>query len=129
MSSVKKNFAKAIGYIKRDIEIAMEEKNEIEEFIGYYTSAPQSLSKRQRVNKEYARLVALNNDLRNLHREILFYKEYFRYTQAEIDAIPVATEESIRRDELMIQKERTDTSWTVEDTRRVYKKAGVICPI
>lgn len=129
MSSVKKNFAKAIGYIKRDIEIAMEEKNEIEEFIGYYTSAPQSLSKRQRVNKEYARLVALNNELRTLRGEILFYKEYFRYTQAEIDAIPVATEESIRRDELMIQKERTDTSWTVEDTRRVYKKAGVICPI
>ena len=129
MSSVKKNFAKAIGYIKRDMYLLQDEKNEIEEFLGYY--ADDSIStriKRLRVAKESTRLAKINRGLKKLQEELSFYKEYFRYSQNEIDAIPMATEESIQKDYEMIQQELKDNTWTEEDTKRVLAKAGITQP-
>lgn len=127
MSSVKKNFSKAIGYIKRDIQLVKEEQEEIKEFLSYYTScSPEQYSKRrERIEHEEHRLLRLKGLEKKLLGELSFYKEYFRYSAAEIDAIPTATEESIRRDAIMMEQERRDCSWTEEDTKRVFRKAGI----
>ena len=129
MSSVKKNFAKAIGYIKRDMYLLQDEKNEIEEFLGYYADdGIDTRIKRLRVAKESTRLTKIDKGLKKLQEELSFYKEYFRYSQNEIDAIPMATEESIQKDYEMIQQELKDNTWTEEDTKRVLAKAGITQP-
>lgn len=129
MSSVKKNFAKAIGYIKRDMYLLQDEKNEIEEFLGYYADdSIDTRIKRRRVAKESTRLAKIDRGLKKLQEELSFYKEYFRYSQNEIDAIPMATEESIQKDYEMIQQELKDNTWTEEDTKRVLAKAGITQP-
>ena len=127
MSSVKKNFSKAIGYIKYEMSLVQNEQEEIKEFLSYYTvCTPQELSRRrQRIGHEEYRLSKLKGIEKKLKEELLFYKEYFRYTQQEIDAIPKATKESIERDAIMMEQERRDCSWTEEDTKRVFRKAGI----
>lgn len=127
MSSVKKNFSKAIGYIKRDLQLVRNESSEIKEFLSYYTNCtPQEYRRRQqRIDHEEYRLLRLKGIEKRLLEEMLFYKDYFSYTQAEIDAIPTATEESIKRDAILIEQERRDCTWTEEDTKRVFRKAGI----
>lgn len=127
MSSVKKNFSKAIGYIKRDLQLVRNESSEIKEFLSYYTNCtPQEYRRRQqRISHEEYRLLRLKGVEKRLLEEMLFYKDYFKYTQAEIDAIPTATEESIKRDAILIEQEKRDCTWTEEDTKRVFRKAGI----
>ena len=126
MSSVKECFSKGIGYIKREINICQEECNEITEFLGYYEGVQKTPVIRARINKELKRLKVIKEQLLHLQKELAYYKTYFRYTDAEIKAIPAATEESIKRDEQIELLEMKHNTWTIDDTRRVFAKAGII---
>lgn len=128
MSSVKKNFAKGIGYIKRELNLVRDEAKEVEEFLSYYTDCGvyQLTKRRHRICKERHRLVNLREQEMHLLDELEFYKEYFNYTDDEIQKIPAATEASLRRDAKLIERERLDTSWTKADTLRVLTKAGIL---
>jgi hypothetical protein len=126
MSSVKDSFSKGIGYIKRDLEILKEMKEEIQEFLGYYNTLPDLPQYRVRIAKEQERLNKINDGIFEVKQELTFYKDYFRYTQTEIDAIPAATEESIARDLKIQEQELKQNTWTDEDTKRVFAKAGII---
>lgn len=126
MSSVKECFSKGIGYIKLEINTYEDEKNELIEFLGYHTTPPRNPLVRERIKKEKDRLDTVERKLKHLYIELEYYKNYFRYTQAEINAIPAATEESIKRDEQIELLEMKHNTWTIDDTRRVFAKAGII---
>lgn len=126
MSSVKECFSKGIGYIKMEIDIFEDEHNELTEYLGHHKNVPLTPTLRARLNKEKNRLDVVERKLTHLYKELAYYKSYFRYTDEEIDAIPPATEESLKRDEQIELLELKHNTWTIDDTRRVLKKAGII---
>lgn len=128
MSSVKDSFSKGIGYIKRDLNILTGMRDDIKEFLRYYNELPDLPQYRVRIAKEQNRLDKIQEGIFEVKQELAFYKDYFRYSQAEIDAIPPATDESIARDLAMQEKELKNNTWTDEDTRKVFEKAGIILP-
>lgn len=114
MASVKEHFSKGIGYIKYEISKLSEQKAELQEFIGYHKGLDTYIA-RVRVSRATADIERINSDMYDLKQELLFYKDYFRYTQAELDAIPQATAESIKKDWVQIEKEKNDDKWTQAD--------------
>lgn len=122
MASVKDSFAKGIGYIKYDMQQLKEQRAELLEFIEYQEKIT-TLSARIRIAKARTEIENIDSDLSDLRAELAFYKDYFRYTKAEIEAIPMATEDSIKKDWLQTLKEKDDKSWTEQDSQAVFERA------
>lgn len=114
MASVKQHFSKGIGYIKYEIQRLQEQKAELQEFIGYLVNNNKKVV-RIRLCRAKADIERIDSDLYELRQELLFYKDYFRYKQAELDEIMPATAESIEKDWEQILKERDDDTWTQAD--------------
>lgn len=124
MASVKNSFKNGIGYIKYEINRLQEQKAELQEFIGYHEGKQTKIAQ-IRVCRAKADIESINSDLYDLKQELLFYKDYFRYSQAEIDNIKPATEQSLASDWQQIIKERDNDDWTQADhdalMQRVYE--------
>lgn len=114
MASVKQHFSKGIGYIKYEIQQLQEQKEELQEFIGYLVNNNKK-AVRVRLYKAKADIEKIDSDLYDLKQELLFYKDYFRYSQAELDEIMPATEQSLEKDWEQIRKEQNDDTWTQAD--------------
>ena len=122
MASCKEHFSKGIGYIKYDIQKLTEQKDELVEFIGYHEKAKQSMTVKIRVSRAKADLESIEFGLKDLNQELKFYKEYFNYTDNELDAIPPATSESLAQDWEVIEKERNDKRWTKQQHNALMKR-------
>ena len=114
MASVKNSFSNGIGYIKYEINQLKEQKAELQEFIGYHEGNNTSIAK-IRVFRAKEDIESIDCDIYDLNQELLFYKDYFRYSQEEIDNIKPATEQSRERDWKQILKERDTDDWTQAD--------------
>lgn len=124
MASVKQHFSKGLGYIKYDIAKLQEEKAELIEFIGYHKGM-DTYTARIRVAKALASLERVEIGLNDLNNELLFYKDFFNYSQADIDNAPTPTTEQVNADWEQILKEKNDDTWTQADhdalMQRVYE--------
>ena len=124
MASVKNSFSNGIGYIKYEINQLKEQKAELQEFIGYHEGNNTSIAK-IRVFRAKADIESIDCDIYDLNQELLFYKDYFRYSQEEIDNIKPATEQSLEKYWKQIIKERDTDDWTQADhdalMQRVYE--------
>ena len=114
MASVKNSFSNGIGYIKYEINQLKEQKAELQEFIGYHEGNNTSIAK-IRVFRAKEDIESIDGDIYDLNQELLFYKDYFRYSQEEIDNIKPATKQSIEKDWKQILKEKDDETWTQAD--------------
>ena len=66
MSSVKECFSKGIGYIKMEIDIFEDERNELTEYLGHHKNVPLTPTLRARLNKEKNRLDVVERKLTHL---------------------------------------------------------------
>ena len=114
MATVKNSFSNGIGYIKYEINQLKEQKAELQEFIGYHEGNNTSIAK-IRVFRAKEDIESIDGDIYDLNQELLFYKDYFRYSQEEIDNIKPATKQSIEKDWKQILKEKDDETWTQAD--------------
>lgn len=114
MASVKQHFSKGLGYIKFDIQQLQEERAELIEFIGYHKDMDTYIA-RVRVAKAKADLERVEIGLNDLNNELLFYKDYFNYTQDDIDNAPIPTQEQVNDDWQRILAEKDDDTWTQAD--------------
>lgn len=114
MASVKQHFSKGLGYIKFDIQQLQEERAELIEFIGYHKDIDTYIA-RVRVAKAKADLERVEIGLNDLNNELLFYKDYFNYTQDDIDNAPTPTQEQVNDDWQRILAEKDDDTWTQAD--------------
>lgn len=121
MASVKEHFSKGIGYIKYDIKNLQEQRAELVEFIGYHDKL-NTFTAYKRIAQAQADIESIDADIWDLKEQLAFYKDYFNYTQADIDKIPPATEESLQADWKRIEKERDDDTWTQEDHDKLMQK-------